>query len=305
MNAAYMSGNEARPAGQSETKPFNAGTIDSTKMDAVAEAPSKPPRTSGMYTASGTLDKSQLVTQYAPLVKRIAYHLMAKLPASVQVEDIIQNGMLGLLDAISRYEEGLGAQFETYAVQRIRGAMLDGLRENDWLPRSLRRDMRRIEGAIHALEQQFGRQPTEKELAESLGMPLAEYQKMLQEARGYQLVYFEDFTDEGDEDYLERHFVGNQADPLEILMDAGMRTQLVKAIEDLPEREKTVMGLYYEEDLNLREIGEVLGVSESRVCQLHSQAIARLRSRIMGARGPASSGSPRRGRPPKNPQPAS
>ena len=258
-----------------------------------------------MYTAAGTLDKNQLVTQYAPLVKRIAYHLMAKLPASVQVDDIIQNGMLGLLDAISRYEEGLGAQFETYAVQRVRGAMLDGLRENDWLPRSLRRDMRRIEAAIHALEQQFGRQPTERELAESLGMPLAEYQKMLQEARGYQLVYFEDFTDEGDEDYLERHFVGNAGDPLEILMDAGIRAQLVKAIEDLPEREKTVMGLYYEEDLNLREIGEVLGVSESRVCQLHSQAVARLRSRIMGARGPASSASPRRGRPPKNPPPAS
>lgn len=287
-------------------KPFNAGSMRQVEVDAGQEGPSTPPRTSGMYTASGTLDKNQLVIQYAPLVKRIAYHLMAKLPASVQVEDIIQNGMLGLLDAINRYEEGLGAQFETYAVQRIRGAMLDGLRENDWLPRSLRRDMRRIEAAIHALEQQFGRQPTEKELADSLDMSLTEYQKMLQEARGYQLVYFEDFTEEGDEDYLERHFVGNQADPLEILMDAGMRSQLVKAIEDLPEREKTVMGLYYEEDLNLREIGEVLGVSESRVCQLHSQAIARLRSRIVGARAPAASSNgtgPRRGRPPKNPQP--
>lgn len=238
-----------------------------------------------MYTASGTLDRDQLAKHYAPLVKRIAYHLMAKLPASVQVDDIIQNGMLGLLDAMSRYEEGLGAQFETYAVQRIRGAMLDGLRENDWLPRSLRRDMRRIESAIHTLEQQKGRQPTEGELAESLGMPLGEYQKMLQEARGYQLVYFEDFTDGDDDDYLERHSVGTEdLDPLERLLDKNMRDVLVKAIGDLPEREKTVMGLYYEEDLNLREIGEILGVSESRVCQLHSQAIARLRSRI-AARG--------------------
>ncbi|EGK71247.1 MAG: RNA polymerase sigma factor FliA [Methyloversatilis sp.] len=238
-----------------------------------------------MYTASGTLDRDQLAKHYAPLVKRIAYHLMAKLPASVQVEDIIQNGMLGLLDAMSRYEEGLGAQFETYAVQRIRGAMLDGLRENDWLPRSLRRDMRRIESAIHTLEQQKGRQPTEGELAESLGMPLGEYQKMLQEARGYQLVYFEDFTDGDDDDYLDRHSVGTEdLDPLERLLDKNMRDVLVKAIGDLPEREKTVMGLYYEEDLNLREIGEILGVSESRVCQLHSQAIARLRSRI-AARG--------------------
>ena len=234
-----------------------------------------------MYTASGTLDRDQLAKHYAPLVKRIAYHLRAKLPASVQVEDIIQNGMLGLLDAMSRYEEGLGAQFETYAVQRIRGAMLDGLRENDWLPRSLRRDMRRIETAIHTLEQQKGRQPTEGELAESLGMPLGEYQKMLQEARGYQLVYFEEFTDGDDDDYLDRHSVGTEElDPLARLLDKNMRDVLVRAIGDLPDREKTVMGLYYEEDLNLREIGEVLGVSESRVCQLHSQAIARLRSRI-------------------------
>ncbi|MEC5396597.1 RNA polymerase sigma factor FliA [Uliginosibacterium sp. H1] len=237
-----------------------------------------------MYNAAGTLDKDQLVTRYAPLVKRIAYHLMAKLPASVQVEDIIQNGMMGLLDAIGRYEEGLGAQFETYAVQRIRGAMLDGLRENDWLPRSLRREMRRIETAVHSLEQLHGRQPTERELAESLGMNLPDYQKMLQEARGYQLVYFEDFSDEEEDDFLERHIVGEAADPLSLLEDHDMRTALVNAIEDLPEREKMVMGLYYEEDLNLREIGEVLGVSESRVCQLHSQAIARLRSRISNAR---------------------
>ena len=250
-----------------------------------------------MYTASGTLDRDQLVVHYAPLVKRIAYHLMAKLPASVQVDDIIQNGMIGLLDAIGRYEEGLGAQFETYAVQRIRGSMLDGLRENDWLPRSLRRDMRRIEGAIHELEQQNGRHPTERELADTLGMALAEYQKMLQDARGHQLVYFEDFTDGNDDDYLERHAVGHEGDPLDALLDQRMRDILVASIDDLPEREKTVMGLYYEEDLNLREIGEVLGVSESRVCQLHSQAIARLRSRIHGTKGGPKA---RRGRPPKN-----
>lgn len=253
---------------------------------------------SWMYDAEGNLDKNHLVVAYAPLVKRIAFQLMAKLPASVEVEDLIQNGMMGLLDAISRYEEGLGAQFETYAVQRVRGAMLDGLRENDWLPRSLRRDMRRIESAIHQLEQQHGRAPSETELAESLGVSLPEYQRMLQDARGHQLVYFEDFTDGEGEDYLERHLGEHGSNPLELLEDADMRVHLVRAIDDLPEREKLVMALYYEEELNLREIGEVLGVTESRVCQLHSQAVARLRARVIGARTPATGGA-RRGRPPK------
>ncbi|MBV6477129.1 MAG: RNA polymerase sigma factor FliA [Rhodocyclaceae bacterium] len=234
-----------------------------------------------MYTATGKLDRDQIIMQYAPLVKRIAYHLMAKLPASVQAEDIIQNGMIGLIDAVGRFEEGLGAQFETYAVQRIRGAMLDGLRENDWLPRSLRRDMRRIEGAVSQLEQRYGRQPTEGELAKALDMALGEYQKMLQDARGYQLLHLEDFGDGDDDDYLDRHLPAADADPLTALLDKNMRDVLIRAIEDLPEREKTVMGLYYEEELNLREIGEILGVSESRVCQLHSQAIARLRAKLV------------------------
>src|SRR5574337_248939 len=173
-----------------------------------------------MYDAAGNLDKNHLVEAYAPLVKRIAYHLMAKLPASVQLDDVVQNGMLGLLDAIGRYTDGMGAQFETYAVQRIRGAMIDGLRENDWLPRSMRRDMRRIETAIHKLEQQHGRQPTEAELAESLEMSLAEYQRMLQDARGYQLVHFEDFTDEEGEDYFERHLGEHESNPAELLEQA-------------------------------------------------------------------------------------
>lgn len=235
-----------------------------------------------MYTAAGQPDREQLVQRFVPLVKRIAYHLMARLPASVQFDDLVQNGMLGLLDAMDRYEDGFGAQFETYATQRIRGAMLDGLRENDWLPRQLRRELRRIEGAINQLEHALGRAPSERELSEALGMSLEDYQKTLHEARGHQLVYFEDFAGDGDEDFLERHFTDNDADPANILEDRNVKEMLVKAIERLPERERLMMALYYEQELNLREIGEVMGVTESRVCQLHSQAVARLRSQVIG-----------------------
>ena len=235
-----------------------------------------------MYTAAGQPTREQLVQRFMPLVKRIAYHLMARLPPSVQFDDLVQNGMLGLLDAIDRYQEGFGAQFETYATQRVRGAMLDGLRENDWLPRNLRRELRRIEAAISQLEHAHGRAPSERELAEALGMTLADYQKSLQDARGHQLVYIEDFSGDGDEDFLERHFTDNDADPASILEEQGIKQLLVAAIGSLPEREKMMMALYYEQDLNLREIGEVMGVSESRVCQLHSQAIARLRAQIVG-----------------------
>lgn len=235
-----------------------------------------------MYTAAGQPDREQLVQRFVPLVKRIAYHLMARLPASVQFEDLVQNGMIGLLDAMDRYQEGFGAQFETYATQRVRGAMLDGLRENDWLPRGLRRELRRIEAAISQLEHEHGRVPSESELAAALGMSLADYQRTLQDARGHQIVYFDDFAGDGEEDFLERHFTDNDADPANILEDRNLRQALVGAIERLPEREKLMMGLYYEQDLNLREIGEVMGVTESRVCQLHSQAIARLRAQIAG-----------------------
>jgi len=247
-----------------------------------------------MYTAQGVLAQEQLVSKYVPLVKRIAFHLMAKLPASVEIDDLVQNGMIGLLDAMSRYEEGLGAQFETYAVQRIRGAMLDGLRDNDWLPRGARRDMRRVEAAIQKLEHRNGRQPSEGELAAALDLSLADYQKLLLEARGHQLVYLEDLTDGHGDDFLERHGPTPAPDPLALLEQADTRQALVAAIESLPEREKMMMALYYEQDLNLREIGEVLGVTESRVCQLHSQAIARLRAAVVGEGGPVDKA--RRGR---------
>ncbi len=226
------------------------------------------------------MKKEEYVEKFAPLVKRIAYHLMAKLPASVQVDDLIQAGLIGLLDAADHYDGSQGAQFETYAVQRIRGAMLDELRQADWLPRTVRKNLRQIEAAISKLEQQYKRPPSESELAKELNMPLAEYQQMLQDARGYQLLFYEDLQDADDADFFERHCAAEGLDPLQMLEDQGFRKVLVEAIGTLPEREKQMMGMYYEQELNLREIGEVLGVSESRVCQLHSQAIARLRAKL-------------------------
>jgi RNA polymerase sigma factor FliA len=233
-----------------------------------------------MYTATGTRDRQKWIQQYAPLVKRIAHHIMAKLPASVEVDDIIQAGMMGLMDAVGRYEETQGAQFETYAAQRIRGAMLDELRSCDWLPRGIRKNMRTIEKAMHSLEQTLGRHPTEPEIAAQLEMPLPAYQQMLQEARGHQLVYYEDYSEGDEEHFLDRHAGHSHPSPLEALVEEGMRERLVEAIGELPDREKMMMGLYYEQDLNLREIGEIMGVSESRVCQIHTQAIARLRSTL-------------------------
>jgi RNA polymerase sigma factor FliA len=233
-----------------------------------------------MYTASGVSDKEHCIKEFAPLVKRIAHFMMLKLPNSVQVDDLIQVGMMGLLDAAGRYDELRGAQFETYASQRIRGAMLDELRGADWLPRSMRSDMRRIEGAVSRAQQRLGKAPAESDIAGELGMSLKDYQQLLQESRGAQLMYYEDFHNSGDEDFFDQFETDGKSNPLEVLQDERFRGALIKAIDALPERERLLMAMHYEQDMNLREIGEVLGVGESRVCQLHSQAVARLRSML-------------------------
>jgi RNA polymerase sigma factor for flagellar operon FliA len=233
-----------------------------------------------MYNAAGVVNKECPLAEYAPLVKRIANFMIAKLPASVEVDDLIQVGMIGLMDALSRYEEAPGVQFETYAAQRIRGAMLDELRQTDWLPRGARKSMRQIEAAVHALQQRLGRSPIEAEIASELQLPLADYQQMLLDARGTQLIHYEDFMEDGDDDFLERNCPNSNPDPLASLLDDNLRQVLVGAISDLPEREKLLMGLYYEQELNFKEIGAVLGVTESRVCQIHNQAVARLRVKL-------------------------
>src|ERR1700743_3160362 len=233
-----------------------------------------------MYTPQGKVTQSEVLTQYAPLVRRLALQLVAKLPASVDLDDLIQAGMIGLLDAAGRYQEDRGAQFETYASQRIRGAMLDELRSTDWLPRSLRKTSREVEQAVHEVEQQVGRAPSETEIAAHMEMPLGDYQGMLQDLHGSQLIYYEDFDRGGDDEpFLDRHCV-DHSDPLSALLDENLRSALIEAIDRLPDREKLLMSLYYERGLNLREIGAVMEVSESRVCQLHSQAVTRLRARL-------------------------
>jgi RNA polymerase sigma factor for flagellar operon FliA len=234
-----------------------------------------------MYTAKGRLDANAMLKQYSPLVRRLAHQMIAKLPANIELDDLIQVGMIGLSDALTRFDAAQGVMFETFATQRIRGAMLDELRGNDWMSRGDRRHQRAIESAVRALEQRHGRAPSEGEIAAEMGMALQAYQELLGKVRGTQLVCLEDMSgDEGDEDFLDRHVASEDSNPLALLQDQRMRQALVDAIKNLPEREQYVMSMYYEHDMNLKEIAAVIGVTESRVCQLHSQSIARLRSRL-------------------------
>ncbi len=239
-----------------------------------------------MYTAKGQLDRDALIRQYLPLVRRLAGHMLAKLPPNIELDDLVQVGMIGLTEALSRYEASQGVQFETFATQRIRGAMLDELRNGDWMSRSSRKGQKDIERAIHRLEQTLGRVPLESEIAQEMGMELQEYQQLLGKVRGTQLLYLEDLSrgqggsGSDSDDFLDRYLADQQADPASLLRSQRLRGALVQAIEQLPEREQQMMSMYYEHDMNLKEIAAVLGVTESRICQLHSQAIARLRAKM-------------------------
>ncbi len=234
-----------------------------------------------MYTAKGQLDLNSQLKQYSSLVRRLAHQMIAKLPANDEIDDLIQVGMIGLTDALSRFDAAQGVQFETFATQRIRGAMLDELRGNDYLSRGTRKQQRSIESAVHKLQQRLGRAPAESEIAREMGVSLLEYQELLGKVRGTQLVYLEDMSgDDGDNDFLDRHVADDALNPLAQLQDHRMREALVEAIKHLPEREQYVMSMYYEHDMNLKDIAAVLKVTESRICQLHSQSIARLRVKL-------------------------
>lgn len=218
------------------------------------------------------------VEHYVPLVKRIAYHLIARLSPAVDVDDLIQAGLLGLLDALDKVSDPeQEPKFEAYAAIRIRGAMLDELRAGDPLPRRTRARIRRAREALAELEQRLSRPPTESEVAERLGCSLAEYHTLLREANAAQIIHWEDFDGEDQAFFAS---ITDSIDPLQWLESDTFQEELAVAIERLPERERLILSLYYDEELNLKEIGAVLGVSESRVSQIMRQASLRLRARL-------------------------
>jgi len=225
----------------------------------------------------GARETEAMVMRHAELVKRIAYHLAGRLPASVEVDDLIQAGMLGLLEAASNYSEGRGASFETYAGIRIRGAMLDGLRKLDWAPRSVHRKARAVAKAIREIESEYGREARDVEVADRMGMKLSEYHRIVEDSAGCQISSLT--TEEG-----EMTLTDSNADPFRDVVDEDFRAALTEAIAGLPERERLVMSLYYDDELNLKEIGAALRVSESRICQIHGQALVRLQARLAGWR---------------------
>lgn len=228
-------------------------------------------------TAPEPVDENALVRQHADLVKRIAHHLAARLPSSVEVDDLIQAGVIGLIEAARHYSGTRGASFETYAGIRIRGAMLDELRQTDWAPRSVHRRGRAVSDAIRKLEQQHGREARDHEIAEHLKIGLAEFHAIVQDAARCQVLSMDNGGEDGDET-MDAPDTG--ASPLQNLQHDEFQQELAHAIAELPERERLVLSMYYERELNLREIGAVLKVSESRVCQIHGQALLRLRARL-------------------------
>ena len=229
-----------------------------------------------MYSEISTLGADELIDRYCTLVKRIAHHLAGRLPSSVQCDDLIQAGMIGLLEAGKNYDPSKGASFETYAGIRIRGSMLDEIRKGDWVPRSVHRNARRVAEAVRQLEHQMGRDVRDTDVAECLGISLDEYYMMLKDVTGCRMLGYDDLG--VSEEMLSQGLSSQIPEPYSGLQDSAFKTNLGEKIADLPERERLVLSLYYDEELNLREIGEVLGVSESRVCQIHGQAMIHLQA---------------------------
>lgn len=226
------------------------------------------------YESVRAQGEDDLVVRHASLVKRIALHLAARLPDSVQLDDLIQAGMIGLLEASRSFDASQGASFQTYAGIRIRGAMLDEIRRLDWAPRSVHRKSREVARAVREIEQETGREARDTEVVESLGISLDDYHQILNNACSAQIFSL----DQNEDDGPGWEPSSSQPEPQYLLEQSGFQQALADAIRDLPEREQLVMSLYYEQELNLREIGEVLGVTESRVSQIHGRIALKLRA---------------------------
>ena len=221
----------------------------------------------------------ELVTRYAPLVKKIALHLKARLPHSVQVDDLIQSGMIGLLDASNNFDDSKGASFETFASIRIRGAMIDEIRSSDLAPRTVHQNTRRISDAMTELAKKLGRDATDLEVSEYLGIPVDEYHRMLYESSTTKIVGIEDLGVSADALVFENQNI-NENKPLNAVLEHSYRQSLAKAIETLPPKEALLLSLYYKDELNMKEIGKIMEISESRVSQILNQTILRLRSKL-------------------------
>ena len=232
-----------------------------------------------MYNQLTFKSSHELLEQYTPLVKRIAQHLLLRLPSSVVLDDLVQAGMIGLLEAAKRFDPSKGASFDTYAGIRIRGSIIDEVRRGDWTPRSVHRNGRRVTEAIRAVEFRTGRDASDVEVAAELQISVAEYHALLQDSQDSRLFSIDELSHD-DDDSVGMQFEGNDPGPDQLFQGDAFRQALAGALEALPEREKLVMALYYDEELNLKEIGSILGVSESRVSQIHSQAAMRLKSRL-------------------------
>lgn len=235
------------------------------------------------YQDQGQAHAQRLMMETAPLVKRIAHHLLMRLPSHIDVDDLIQAGMIGLVEAANKFDGGKGATFSTYAGIRIRGAMLDEIRRLGWAPRSVHRKAREIAEMIAEVERETGQAAQESDVAERLGITLDEYHATLADVSGSRLFSYDELADPEDEGNFTMGAVasGEPSPEAQTEKDA-FSGALAAQVARLPEREKLVLALYYQEDLNLKEIGEVLGVTESRVSQIHSQAAARLRGRMAG-----------------------
>jgi len=226
-------------------------------------------------------DRELLITECLPLVKFVAHRISARLPSHVEVDDLIHSGILGLMDAIKKFEPGRNVKFKTYAEQRIRGAILDGLRDLDWVPRSLRRKKKDIENAYHFLEQQFGRAATDEEVALHLEITLEDLQKSLDDLKGVTLGAFMEAGEDGEGENLISFIPDPDAeDPSITLQARELRTVLKDAVEKLPTKERFVVQLYYFDELTMKEIGTLLNITESRVSQLHTKSMLRLRGKL-------------------------